>query len=208
LLELIFDKFVQSSKTRTNAGGTGLGLAICRQITELHGGRIQAQQRRERRDVHRHRPAAGTAGRIEKGRGCSMTKAKILAVDDDTMNLDIISATFDGSGVDITYADGGARAVALLDDPSACHDLVVLDRMMPGMDGMEVLRWIKARPGLAHLPVIMQTAVAAPEQVEEGLRAGAHYYLTKPYAPAALRTIEDSDPSKVDSSQPGARHRR
>ena len=118
-----------------------------------------------------------------------MNKAQILAVDDDAVNLDIISATFDGSDVEITFADSGARAVALLDDPSQQFDLVVLDRMMPGMDGMDVLRWIKAQPRLAHIPVIMQTAAAAPDQVEEGLRAGAHYYLTKPYAPAALRAI-------------------
>jgi len=118
-----------------------------------------------------------------------MIKAKILVVDDDAMNLDIISATFQDSEFDIAYTDNGAGAVAFLDDPSVHYDLIVLDRMMPGMDGMDVLRRIKSTPRLMYLPVIMQTAAAAPDQVEEGLRAGAHYYLTKPYAPAALRTI-------------------
>src|ERR1700755_3136560 len=61
--------------------------------------------------------------------------------------------------------------------------------MMPGLDGREVLRRMKAEPRLSHTPVVMQTAAAAPDEVCEGLTAGAHYYLTKPYAPSTLRTI-------------------
>jgi DNA-binding response OmpR family regulator len=61
------------------------------------------------------------------------------------------------------------------------YDAVLLDRMMPGIDGMEVLRRIKLDPKLKVLPVIMQTAASFPEQIAEGLSAGAFYYLTKPY---------------------------
>jgi CheY-like chemotaxis protein len=60
---------------------------------------------------------------------------------------------------------------------------------MAGIDGIEVLRRMKSAPRLAATPVVMQTAAGAPDQVTEGLLAGAHYYLTKPYAPEALRTI-------------------
>ena len=113
----------------------------------------------------------------------------ILAVDDDAVNLDIIDATFEDSGYALRFAKSGKEALALLEDDSYHADLIILDRMMPGMDGIEVLRRIKAQERLASIPVVMQTAAAAPDQVAEGLVAGAHYYLTKPYAPASLRCV-------------------
>ena len=61
--------------------------------------------------------------------------------------------------------------------------------MMPDLDGLEVLARIKENPRYRDVPVVMQTAAAAPEQVAAGLRAGAYYYLTKPYSPTALRAI-------------------
>jgi len=118
-----------------------------------------------------------------------MSRPRVLAVDDDPINLDIIGASLEGADLDLTFADGGPSAVGVLEDCSNTFDLVILDRMMPAMDGLQVLRWIKSTPRLSPTPVIMQTAAASPEQVEEGLRAGAHYYLTKPYAPGSLRTI-------------------
>src|SRR5215510_3087996 len=118
-----------------------------------------------------------------------MTRSTILAVDDDPVNLHIISEVFQREAVTISYANSGANALRLLGDPINSFDVVLLDRMMAGLDGIEVLRRMKAEPRLAHTPVVMQTAAAAPDQVCEGLTAGAHYYLTKPYAPSTLRTI-------------------
>ncbi|HEY2735170.1 MAG TPA: response regulator [Polyangiales bacterium] len=118
-----------------------------------------------------------------------MTSATILAVDDDPVNLHIIGEIFKREPVTVAYADCGENALRMLGDPLNAFDVVLLDRMMPGMDGLEVLRRMKAEPRLAHTPVVMQTAAAAPDQVCEGLNAGAHYYLTKPYAPSTLRTI-------------------
>jgi CheY-like chemotaxis protein/anti-sigma regulatory factor (Ser/Thr protein kinase) len=118
-----------------------------------------------------------------------MTRSTILAVDDDPVNLHIIGEIFKREPVRLTYAESGEHALRMLGDPLNAFDVVLLDRMMPGMDGLEVLRRMKAEPRLAHTPVVMQTAAAAPDQVCEGLTAGAHYYLTKPYAPSTLRTI-------------------
>jgi DNA-binding response OmpR family regulator len=118
-----------------------------------------------------------------------MTRSTILAVDDDPVNLHIISEVFKREAVTISYANSGENALRMLGDPINAFDVVLLDRMMAGLDGIEVLRRMKAEPRLAHTPVVMQTAAAAPDQVCEGLNAGAHYYLTKPYAPSTLRTI-------------------
>lgn len=118
-----------------------------------------------------------------------MTRSTILAVDDDPVNLHIIGEVFKREPVTISYADSGENALRLLADPLNSFDVVLLDRMMNGLDGIEVLKRMKADERLSHTPVVMQTAAAAPDQVCEGLTAGAHYYLTKPYAPSTLRTI-------------------
>jgi CheY-like chemotaxis protein len=117
-----------------------------------------------------------------------MTRFRVLAVDDDPINLHIIGETLFDSGLDLVFASGGAAALEVLNG-AAPFDLMILDRMMPGLDGMQLLRQLKASPRHAKLHVVMQTAAATPEQVAEGLSAGAHYYLTKPYTPSALRTI-------------------
>jgi CheY-like chemotaxis protein/anti-sigma regulatory factor (Ser/Thr protein kinase) len=109
-----------------------------------------------------------------------MSAARLLVVDDEEVNREIIAEYLDGSGYELIMANDGEGALALLFGATA-FDAVVLDRMMPGIDGLEVLRRIQAEPRLRTLPVIMQTAAASREQVAEGLRLGAYYYLTKPY---------------------------
>ncbi|WP_323002494.1 response regulator [Denitromonas sp.] len=118
-----------------------------------------------------------------------MSQIRILVVDDEPFNLDIISEYLEGAGYLLEMAASGEEAWALLRNAEAHFDLVVLDRMMPGIDGLELLRWIKADRRLADMPVIMQTAAASPEQVREGLAAGAYYYLTKPFEPESLQSI-------------------
>ena len=113
----------------------------------------------------------------------------ILVVDDEPLNLEIIAEFLEGDAYRLEFAATGEEAWGLLEVPDSAYDLVVLDRMMPGMNGIELLKRIKADARLSHLPVIMQTAAAAPDQVREGLAAGAYYYLTKPYDPEALQTI-------------------
>ncbi|NTV10856.1 MAG: response regulator [Zoogloea sp.] len=118
-----------------------------------------------------------------------MSAANILVVDDEPFNLDIIAEFLDGADYALRMALSAEEAWAVLISPDSDFDLVVLDRMMPGMDGMALLRKIKAEPRLSDLPVVMQTAAASPDQVREGLEAGAFYYLTKPFEPEALQTI-------------------
>jgi CheY-like chemotaxis protein len=115
-------------------------------------------------------------------------KDKILAVDDERFNLDIMKRYMVKAGYEVTFADDGAAALGKLQE-NPDIDVIVLDRMMPNMDGMEFLRHIKANPEFQDIPVIMQTAAAASEQVLQGIHAGVYYYLTKPYDDVTLLAI-------------------
>jgi len=115
--------------------------------------------------------------------------ASLLIVDDEPINLEIIAEYLDGEPFELTLANNGEEAWELLQRSSLHFHAVVLDRMMPGMSGIDLLKKLKADTRLASIPVIMQTAAAAPEQVAEGLQAGAYYYLTKPYERSSLLTI-------------------
>lgn len=119
-----------------------------------------------------------------------LEKWHLMVVDDEAANLEIIREYLDGDPRYETRFDLSAEhALAHMLAPDAKVDLLILDRMMPGMDGIELLRRLKADPRFRHIPVIMQTAAAAPDKVLEGIEAGAHYYLTKPYLPEALLAI-------------------
>ncbi|OHC70084.1 MAG: response regulator receiver protein [Rhodocyclales bacterium RIFCSPLOWO2_02_FULL_63_24] len=118
-----------------------------------------------------------------------MNQWRILVADDEPMNLEIIGEVLDDPAYLVTNAANGELAwQAMLAAPLPPH-LVVLDRMMPVLDGIEVLKRIKADPRFAEIPVIMQSAAASPAEIAEGVAAGAWYYLPKPYAPRDLLAI-------------------
>lgn len=113
---------------------------------------------------------------------------RILIVDDEEFNLDIMKDFLEGEGYLIVSAENGEEVVNMLAHDKA-FDAIVLDRMMPLLDGMSVLKHIKADPNLRHIPVIMQSAAATEEQIAQGLRAGAYKYLTKPFAQEELLAV-------------------
>ncbi len=120
-----------------------------------------------------------------------MNSARLLVVDDEQINLEIIAEYLEGQGFDLTLAQDGEQALRLLTEGRS-FDAVILDRMMPGLDGLEVLRRIRHDQRLRGIPVVMQTAATGHEQVAEGLRLGAYYYLTKPYHRDALVAVVNS----------------
>jgi diguanylate cyclase (GGDEF)-like protein len=105
-------------------------------------------------------------------------KKKILVVDDHEDNVEVLRARLESRGYEVEGAMNGQEA---LDTVSRwCPDLVLLDVMMPDMDGLEVVRRLKANPALPFIPVIMQTALDSTERMVAGLEAGADDYVTKP----------------------------
>ena len=113
----------------------------------------------------------------------------ILVVDDELFNLELIKEYLSEEDVETVCVDHGDHALSLLQESPHRFSAVLLDRMMPGIDGMEVLSQIKSNDKLNKLPVIMQTAKSGKEHMIEGLKAGAHYYLSKPYSQQTLTTI-------------------
>ncbi len=106
------------------------------------------------------------------------TDATILVVDDNRDNIEILRAFLVSKGYTVAEASDGTTALAQLEEVSP--DLVLLDVMMPGMDGWQVCRAIKNHPDFGHTKVVMVTAKSGYEDKFEGMRSGADDYMTKP----------------------------
>jgi DNA-binding response OmpR family regulator len=113
----------------------------------------------------------------------------LLVAEDDPINREILLENLTDAGYAVDAAEDGDSAWALLVANPERYSAILLDRMMPGIDGIEVLRRVKAEAALAHIPVIMQSGLVQPEEVLEGLRGGAYYYLTKPFDADTLLAI-------------------
>ena len=114
---------------------------------------------------------------------------RILIVDDEPLNVDILLEYLEDHGYELDTAVDGQEAWDKLEAAPDYYDVIILDRMMPRMNGLEVLSRIKQHPVMQSIPVILQTAVAAKDEILEGIRAGAWYYLTKPFEQALLCSI-------------------
>jgi two-component system cell cycle response regulator len=110
--------------------------------------------------------------------------ARVLVVDDVPANVKLLEARLSAEYFDVTTARSGPQALALC-ERAEC-DIVLLDVMMPDMDGFEVCRKLKSNPVTHHIPVIMVTALDQPSDRVRGLEAGADDFLTKPVTDVAL----------------------
>src|SRR5208282_5676221 len=110
--------------------------------------------------------------------------ARVLVVDDVPANVKLLEARLSAEYFDVITAMSGAEALAIC-ERAEC-DLVLLDVMMPHMDGFEVCRRLKTNPATHHIPVVMVTALDQPSDRVRGLEAGADDFLTKPIPEVAL----------------------
>ena len=105
----------------------------------------------------------------------------VLVVDDSPDTLSFLTEAIERSGATVLVAVAGDLALALVDEVTP--DIILLDAVMPGMDGFETCRRLKAKQAVAHVPVIFMTGLAETEHIVEGLEAGGVDYVTKPIAP-------------------------
>ena len=115
----------------------------------------------------------------------SSIASRILVVDDNASNRDLLSRRLQREGYRVTSVEGGAAALAMI--AAEGFDLVLLDLMMPGMSGFEVLNRLKADGGTRHIPVIMISALDELDSTVRCIEAGAEDYLPKPFNPVLLR---------------------
>jgi CheY-like chemotaxis protein len=117
-----------------------------------------------------------------------MMSHTVVAIDDEPQNLLLLEAYLNGEGHDVRYFPGAAEAMAYLRSGGAA-DAILLDRMMPGVDGLTFMKDFRSLPQFGQVPVIMQTAASFPTQIAEGIAAGAYYYLTKPFSREVMNAI-------------------
>lgn len=111
-------------------------------------------------------------------------QGKILICDDDPLLLDLVSFRLGLDGYEVTTFDNGLDAVEALEEQD--FDVVILDSMMPGLDGFEVLSQIRQCSSTSSTPVVMLSARSSQDAIVGALRAGANDYIVKPFIPEEL----------------------
>ncbi|KAE8756041.1 response regulator [Paraburkholderia madseniana] len=204
-LEAIFQPFEQVGDARHRVGGTGLGLAISRQLVRLMGGEFRVESRR----------GAGSAFSFELNvpvvapqavvvpsewavSGYKGPRKTILVVDDVAANRAVAVDMLGQLGFDVVEAVNGFEA---LEKAKALRPaLILMDVLMPGMDGLEATRRFREMPEFGDLPIVAVSAGASGSDAAKSLAAGANAFLSKPVdlsrllsQVAALLNIEWSD---------------
>jgi len=139
-----------------------------------------------------------------------MAKERILVVDDEDDILELVEYNLGRNGFDVQCVRTGEQALKAA--RTAPPDLVVLDLMLPGVDGLEVCRLLKKEPRTGHVPILMLTARGEEADVVRGLEQGADDYVTKPFSPRVLlarvrallrRVTEDRGDEEAAVERPG-----
>ncbi len=129
--------------------------------------------------------------------------AKLLIVEDEADIRELISFNLEMSGYEVEKARDGEEGLALA--KSGNFDLIILDLMLPGMDGLKVCSALRKNPDTASTPVIMLTAKSQDDDVVDGLESGADDYITKPFSPKILIARVKAALRRSDGSGSGSR---
>lgn len=113
----------------------------------------------------------------------------VVVADDDEINLELLLHALKGVGGNIVGFESGGKLLHYVQEHARDTDVVILDKLMPNLSGIDVLRQMKADPSLRNIPVIIQTGDVGLQQMQESIDAGAYYYLSKPYEPSAMLSL-------------------
>ncbi len=194
----LFQPFNRLGREHGEIEGTGIGLVISRRLAELMGGTLRA-----RSTVGVGSSFVLTLPRSSDGAGAEATAAPpepaatsaerrhVLYIEDNATNAEVMRGILlQRPHVELEVAGTAADGMAAL--RARRPDLVLLDMHLPDLDGLELLRQLKADPALASLPVVVVSADALQSSTRQALADGAEHYLTKPVdVPSLLRTLDD-----------------
>ncbi|MFE7131224.1 HAMP domain-containing protein [Streptomyces sp. NPDC057638] len=191
-IQSVFGAFQQGDGTTSRRyGGTGLGLSISREVAHLLGGTITAESalgEGSRFTLHlplRALPAPRQSAETETPEHPSADPAEpargrtVLVVDDDTRNVFALTEVLENEGLTVLQAASGQAGIDLLQAHGEV-DLIVMDVMMAGMDGLAAMAAIRELEPFAEVPIIVVTAKAMPGDRADALSAGANEYVAKP----------------------------
>jgi CheY-like chemotaxis protein len=187
----IFQPFEQVGELRRREAGTGLGLAISQQLVRLMGGTIQVRSEPGKGslfwfelDLPVAKPLVAELAAQAPIAGYAGPRKTLLVVDDVPHNRAMLIEVLQPLGFNVLDAKNGQECLDILN--GACPDLIVMDVMMPVMDGWEATRRIRRTPQFAGIPIIIVTASASRADEENSLEAGANAFLAKPIEHATL----------------------
>ncbi|HLK89149.1 MAG TPA: chemotaxis protein CheB [Polyangia bacterium] len=189
MAESIFDLFVQSKRTLDRSGGgLGVGLTLVRSLVTLHGGTVQVYSEGEgkgcefvvrlpltdRRETKEDAPSQA----IESVSGPLREGAKVVIVEDRADSRELLCELLSEEGFSCRTAESGPEGLALIDEFRP--DVAILDLGLPGMDGFEVARRLRANPKHAGMLLIALTGYGQPSERTRGKEAGFDQHLVKP----------------------------